>query len=219
MWHDASVKAQRRWLMAHSSWGSDHQEVTSSNQLMNLMLQATHFALKHRCRSTRWGNGTVSCFHCYDRSMLAKSILLPQKILMRDARWKHKEKTRKQKYALHQVCYCALEENESLKHFFSVAHPSHDNRKRNEKGNCNLIAVVHFHITLYYYIPHTQLSLSPTHIVSLREGLNESSCYDFSSLTFWFHFPSIVGVNAAASSNSTQENVLTNTLARFTAVV
>lgn len=190
---------------------------------MNLMLQATHLALKHRCRNTRWGNGTVSCFIVTTEACWQRVYLLPQKILMRDERWKHKEKTRKQKYALHQGSYCALEENESLKHFFSVAHPSHDNRKRNEKGNSVLHLLSYIHIFTTTFLTHNSLSLP--HIVSLREGLNEalsfllSSCFEFSSLTFWFHFPSIVGVNEAASSNSTQENVLTNTFARFTAVV
>lgn len=128
-------------------------------------------------------------------------------------------------YALRLVYYCAPEETDSLKPFFIMAHPSHDNRKRNEIGNSVLQLLSYTH--LYYYIPHTHSSLShsPTHKVSLGEGLNEalsfllSSCFDFSSLMLWFHFPSIVGVNAAASGNSTQENVLTNTLAGFTAAV
>jgi len=64
-------------------------------------------------------------------------------------------KTRKQKYAPRLVYYCAPEENDSLKPFFitAAAHPSNDNRKRNEIGNSVLQLLSYTH--LYYYIPHT----------------------------------------------------------------
>jgi len=47
------------------------------NQLMNLMQQATHFALKHICKQMQKHQVVKlnrQLLHCYDRSMLAKSI-------------------------------------------------------------------------------------------------------------------------------------------------
>lgn len=89
-------------------------------------------------------------------------------------------------YALRLVYYCAPEETDSLKPFFIMAHPSHDNRKRNEIGNSVLQLLSYTH--LYYCIPHTHSSLTLSHTQSFAGGRFEWSSELPLEFLLWFQF-------------------------------
>lgn len=113
---------------------------------------------------------------------------------MRDERWKHKEKTRKQKNALHRLYYCDSRGKRFSEAFLQRGTPIiRQQEKKRERKPCSAAIKLHTSFSLHSTLSllthiHTPLSLALPHIVSPGEGLNEAPRFLLSLFLLRFQF-------------------------------